>query len=245
MYEDILNSTMHRDYPLPRGSWVMMQHWEHLLFIHYRLPRYVFESYIPPGLELDTYDGDAWLSIIPFRVSKIRLRGLPQIPFLNSFLEVNVRTYVKRNGIKGVYFFSLDANQLLTVVGARAATLPYFHANMTMKKWGDSIYVDSERFGKKDVRLKMQYQPTGEQFHPEKGSLEHWLIERYFLWTYRGRSLFKGGIHHKRWAIRKAEVNMGKQLLTPFLPDNMAGEYSFAHYAASQIAFLWMIRKEG
>ncbi|WP_010530252.1 YqjF family protein [Lentibacillus jeotgali] len=172
MYQYILNSTAHRNSQLPCGPWVMMQQWEQLLFMHQRFPRRVLEHYLPPGLKLDTYDGDAWISVITFRVSHVRIRGFPPIPFLNRFLEVNVRTYVKRNGMKGVYFFSLDADKLPVVMGARMATLPYSYAAMSMNMRDGIISFRSERKGKKLGSLRAAYQPAGERFYPEGRALK-------------------------------------------------------------------------
>ncbi|TFJ94370.1 YqjF family protein [Lentibacillus salicampi] len=244
MYEDLLNSTAHRDRPLPPGPWVMMQQWEYLLFMHCRLSQQVVEQYLPPGLELDTYDGDAWVSVIPFKVRKLHLRGLPQMPFLNNFLEVNVRTYVKRHGMKGVYFFGLGTNQLGTVLGARLATLPYYYADTLMNIQDGVIHFRSERRGKYQGILNVDYQPDGEHYHPEKDSLESWLLDRFFLWTYKHGALYRGVIHHKQWEIQKAQAAMEQRLLTPFLPNGVSNGNAPAHYAASQTALIWRIQKE-
>ncbi|SFA84074.1 hypothetical protein SAMN04488072_102246 [Lentibacillus halodurans] len=243
MYQDILNSTAHRDCPLPQDPWIMMQQWDHLLFIHRPIQPHVLEEYLPQGLVLDTFNSKAWISIIPFKVSKIRLRKMPLFPFIGSFLQINVRTYVKRNGIKGVYFFSVDENQLLMILGSKVATLPSYYADMSMKRRNGYICVDSERRGKTAGILRARYEPTGEFFHPEKGSLEYWLIERYFLWTYRNGSLYRGVIHHKQWTVKKAAVNM-EQSLTTLWPNNFLNSGFLAHYALSQIALIWLIRRE-
>ncbi|GGJ99756.1 hypothetical protein GCM10007063_22680 [Lentibacillus kapialis] len=243
MFQNILNNTAHRDSLLPRGSWVMMQRWEHLLFLHQRMPQQVLRSYLPPGLELDTYDGDAWLSIIPFRVSKVRFRGLPSFPFVTSFLEVNVRTYVKRRGRRGVYFFSLDADNLPVVIGAGMATLPYYYANISMNMQDGAISFYSERKGKKSGVLRALYKPDGERFYPEKGGLESWLLERYFLWTYKFGKLYRCGLHHNKWAIQKAQTDIKQQRLTPW--DGSMEVDTLAHYTDSKTALIWMIRKEG
>lgn len=246
MFQDILNSTAHRNSPLPHGPWLMMQQWRQILFMHQRLPQRTVEPHLPPGLELDTYEGDAWISVIPFRVSKVRLRGLPPIPFLNSFLQVNVRTYVKRNGKRGVYFFSLDADKLPAVVGARMATLPYYYADISMKMRDGTVSFRSERKGGRQPGfLSGVYQPTGERFYPEKGSLENWLLKRYFLWTYKNGKLYRCGIHHKKWELQQAEAEMEKQVVAPFLYNGVIGADSPAHYAACQTTLIWMIRKEG
>ncbi|WP_099156898.1 YqjF family protein [Virgibacillus ndiopensis] len=243
MYKDILNSTSHREYPLPKDSWIMMQKWENVLFVHLPVPKQVIEAHLPSGLQLDTYGGDAWISIIPFKVSKIRPRKMPQIPGIRSTLEVNVRTYVKRNGISGVYFFSLDANKLYAVLGARMMTLPYYYATMSLKKIDEIFHYYSSRRGNEPIVFKASYQPIGESIYPEKNSLTYWLLERYFLFSYRNGSMYRGAIHHKQWEIQNAKVDLKKQSLTPFLPNNAFGANPLMHYAPSKVALIWMMKK--
>ncbi|WP_165769032.1 YqjF family protein [Virgibacillus profundi] len=243
MYKKILKSIEHREYPLPKGPWIMMQKWDHLLFMHWPVSPEIMEARLPPGLKLDTYDGDAWITIIPFKVSAMRLRKMPQLPYLGSFLELNVRTYVKHNGISGIYFFSLDASKLHVVIGARMATLPYFYARMEMKKEDSSFYFSSTRKGNESVAFKGSYQPIGAPFYPEKDSLNHWLMERYFLYTYRSGSLFRGDIHHRRWEIQEAKAKLETQAMTPFLPENVLDTKPILHYARSKRALFWMIKK--
>ncbi|RLL43581.1 DUF2071 domain-containing protein [Oceanobacillus piezotolerans] len=170
MLEKILNSTDHRDFPLPDGPWVMKQRWDHLLFMHLPISAAAIQPYIPKSLELDTYNRNAWITIIPFKVSNMRFRNLPPVPFLNSFLELNVRTYVKRDGKKGIYFFSLDANHLFAVLGARAATLPYYYAkiNRTMRK--NTICYSLERKGKSEAKFNVVYRPVSGSYCPKKAS---------------------------------------------------------------------------
>ncbi|MFD1361083.1 YqjF family protein [Lentibacillus salinarum] len=243
MYEEILNNTAHRDSPLPDAPWVMMQQWDHLLFRHYPIPCHVLTPYLPPGLQLDTFYGKAWLSIVSFKVSQIRLRKMPLVPFADSSLQINVRTYVMRGNRKGVYFFSLDMNRLLAVLGARVAALSTYFANMSMENRDGVIHFSSERRGKEAGRLKVAYQPSSDIFYAEHERLTNWLLERYFLWTYRNGSLLRGAIHHKRWEIQEADVQTEKQSLTSFLSSHDLGA-PLGHYAASQVALIWMLRKE-
>lgn len=243
MYQDILNSTSHREFPMPKGHWMMMQKWEHLLFLHWPVSPRIMKSIIPPGLELDCYGGEAWISILPFKVSKFHLRNFPSIPFYHSNLEINVRTYVKKDGISGVYFFSLDVNKLLIVLGARLATLPYFYSKMALKEKKDSFYFYCSRTGKEPAFFKGSYHPIDGSFTPKKGSLDHWLLERYFFWTNKGDSIYRGGIHHTKWEIQNAKVNIEKQSFTSFLQNDFPIEQALVHYSSSKIALNWMIQK--
>src|SRR5450631_1211350 len=128
----VLQSLSHRPWPLPTGPWVMAQSWHDLLFAHWPVEPESLKELVPPQLPLDIFDGRAWVGVIPFRMSGIRARGLPPLPGLSRFPELNVRTYVTLDGKPGVYFFSLDAANLPAVLTARKFySLPYFHARMS------------------------------------------------------------------------------------------------------------------
>jgi hypothetical protein len=109
----------------------MRQTWHDLLFMHWPVPIESLRPHIPPGLTIDTFDGQAWIAVVPFRMSDIAPRGLFPLPWLSAFPELNVRTYVIRDGKPGVWFFSLEAGNSLAVWLARTFfKLPYFHARM-------------------------------------------------------------------------------------------------------------------
>jgi len=243
MYKNILKQTEHRNYPLPEGKWIAMQDWEHLLFMHWRVYSAFIEPHLPKGLELDTFDGEPWISIIPFRVGKMRIRKMPPLPFMYPFVEVNVRTYVKRDGIPGVYFFSMDASKLLAVLGARFATLPYFHAKMKLKKKGKKFNFKSIRKDKEKETLKLSYQPSGKLFIPEEGTIDHWLMNRFALWSYKYDTLFRGDIHHKQWKVQHADLDIDKETITSFMPNNASISKPLAHYAKSKRVLIWPLKK--
>src|SRR6266704_6531932 len=119
----VMEPIAHRPWPLPVGPWVMAQRWHDLLFAHWPVPAGELQHLIPTPLTIDTFDGQAWLAVVPFRMSGVRLRGTPAVPWLSAFPELNVRTYVKCEGRPGVWFFSLDAGNPLAVAIARA----WFH----------------------------------------------------------------------------------------------------------------------
>ncbi|SEI14233.1 hypothetical protein SAMN05192559_1203 [Halobacillus karajensis] len=244
MYKDIIKSTQHREYSLPDGPWLMTQKWNHLLFMHFPVSKEVIKDHIPRDLELDTYEGTAWITIIPFKVSDMRLRKMPPVPYLNSYLELNVRTYVRRNGLPGIYFFSLDADKILAVLGARLATLPYYYSKMKMKEEKENTFhYTSMRKGEPEAIFKGSYGPISEAYFPEKGSLAYWLLERYYLWSYKKGALFRGGIHHKQWKIHDAEVAIENQNLSSFLPDHFFNKRPLLHYAFSRRVLFWPIKK--
>ena len=128
---------MHRPYPPPNASHVMHQTWHDLLFMHWRVPAESLRQHLPTALSLDTFDDSAWIGIVPFRMSDVRPRFLPALPWLSAFPELNVRTYVTLDGRPGVWFFSLDAGNPLAVWIARAwFKLPYFTADITSSTRG-------------------------------------------------------------------------------------------------------------
>ncbi len=239
------HDTAHRPWPLPRGPWVMAQRWQELLFAHWPLAPEAIRPLLPRALELDTYEGQAWLGIVPFRMSGVRPRLLPAAPWLSAFPELNVRTYVTLDGKAGVYFLSLDAGNPVAVALARGwFHLPYYNATMRCQRTGSSdgeiAYASSARHGGRPAVLRARYRPTGAVFAAEPGSLAHWLTERYCLYTTtRAGALLRGEIHHAQWPLQPAEWEVEA--------DTMAASHSIAlpdtppllHYAALQEVLVW------
>ncbi|MGH9532327.1 MAG: YqjF family protein, partial [Terriglobales bacterium] len=129
-----------------KKPWTIEFTWHDLLFLHWPVPAASLRGLVPESLELDLYDGSAWVGVIPFFMSGIRLRGLPLFPGTSAFAEVNVRTYVRFRGQPGVYFFSLDAASFFAVRTARLwYHLPYFHARMSVENQGDTVRYSSQR----------------------------------------------------------------------------------------------------
>jgi uncharacterized protein YqjF (DUF2071 family) len=207
----ILNYVIHRPWPLPRGPWVMTQTWSDLLFAHWPVEVAQLRPLVPSLLPIDLYEGSAWVSITPFRVSQIRARFLPPIPPFSSFHELNVRTYVKIENKPGVFFFSLDASSLAAVMGARALyRLPYYHARTFVENADDDIRYSSVRLSGAEADFEARYAPASEPRPSKKGTLEHWLTERYCLYTESGGALFRAEIHHLPWPLQdaKAEIHV-------------------------------------
>ena len=161
---------------------------------------------VPAQLTLDTFDGQCWVGVVPFHMSGIRARGLPPLPGLSRFPELNVRTYVTYGGKPGVYFFSLDAARLPAVWAARSFYhLPYFHAEMRSTEIGGNIQYSSRRY-KGPAEFHSRYRAKAEVRLRGKGSLEHWLTERYCLYTTHLGQVLRGEIHHQPWPLQDAEA---------------------------------------
>src|SRR6266478_1621579 len=164
----------------------MAQSWHDLLFAHWPVDSALLRPLFPRQLQIDTFEGQAWLGVVPFRMTGVRLRGTPVLPGLSAFPELNVRTYVTCGGKPGVWFFSLDAGNSLAVAIARAwFHLPYFRARMSCAKRDGWIHYQSERMhrGAPSGLLAVGYHPVGEIFSARHGTLEYFLTERYCLFV--------------------------------------------------------------
>src|SRR5262249_21963745 len=190
--EEILQIADHRPFSLPHRPWVMRQTWNDLLFAHWPLTPELLRPLVPQQLALDLFEGSAWVAVTPFHMSDVRTRALPAPPWLSAFPELNVRTYVVYRGTPGVFFFSLDAGRLLAVWGARYGYfLPYPHAHMRVKVSGDEIAYSSRRLCG-SVEFRGHYRPISPPRPREKGSVEHFLTERYCLFTVARKHVFRG-----------------------------------------------------
>lgn len=211
-----LRQIAHRPWPLPAGAWVMAQSWHDLLFAHWpidvALLREMLRPHIPAALAIDTFDGQAWIGVVPFRMSGVRLRATPAMPALSAFPELNVRTYVTHGDKPGVWFFSLDAANSIAVAIARAwFHLPYFAARMRSEDREGWIDYASERTHRNATSaiLRAKYRPTGDSFEPQRGTLEYFLTERYCLYAAGPRERFvRGEIHHAPWRLQPAEAEI-------------------------------------
>jgi hypothetical protein len=223
--------------------------WHDLLFLHWPVPADALRPLVPAGLDLDRFDGRAWLGVIPFRMSGVRLRGLPAIPGTARFPELNVRTYVTRAGKPGVWFFSLDAASRVAVYTARVwYGLPYFHARMGGSIAGDWITYHSARRhrGAPPAEFRARYRPAGEARPAPPGSLEHFLSERYCLYALdrRGR-LGRGEIDHRPWPLQPAEVEVAVNRMVEPLGLALPAVEPISHFARQLEVVAWSRRRVG
>jgi len=196
----------------------MAMTWRDLLFAHWPVAAESLRSLVPAALDVDLFDGAAWLGVVPFRMSGVRLRGTPALPGPGAFAELNVRTYVVRDGKPGVWFFSLDAASRVAVRAARAAFhLPYFDAEMTCRADGDEIAYRSRRThrGAPSAEFVARYGPTGDVFRAASGSLERWLTERYCLYAAKpDGTLLRGDVHHAPWPLQPARATIDVETMS-------------------------------
>ena len=207
-----------RTWPLPNVPAAMRMKWLDLLFIHYPVEPEELECHLPTGLQLDTFNGQAFLGIVPFRMEDVAPRRCPSLPGISAFPELNVRTYVIANGKPGVWFFSLDATSRLAVRVARwSFHLPYMDARISSRfndPWYEYDAVRTHR-GEPPARFHAQYRATSEQFRARPGSLEFWLTARYCLYAVnRQGELLRGDIDHVPWPLQNAEAKISDMDMT-------------------------------
>ncbi|MBL9189463.1 MAG: DUF2071 domain-containing protein [Opitutaceae bacterium] len=185
------------------------QRWNYLLFAHWRVDPSAVQATLPAGLSVDTHCGAAFVGIVPFAMECVRPVGLPPLPWLSWFLELNVRTYVRdANGRRGVWFYSLDCNQPLAVaIARRFFHLPYFHARMSTQFRGATIAYACRRRHVSSPLCRYVWTPGRSADPAAPGSLAHFLVERYLLFTTdpAGR-LLEGRVEHEPYRVHTPEV---------------------------------------
>src|SRR5467141_3307998 len=191
----------------PGGLPLMHQHWGKLLFLHWRIEEELLRPLIPATLEIDTFDGTAWIAVTPFTMWGIRASFLPPIPGASALHELNVRTYVHLDGVPGVWFFSLDATNSLAVWAARRFYhLPYFKAEMSLDQKGKTIEYSSKRMNS-PAELNATW-VIGESLpQSQPGTLQFFLTERYCLYTSHRGELYRARIFHPPWSLQTATLS--------------------------------------
>jgi uncharacterized protein YqjF (DUF2071 family) len=240
----VLEETSHRPWPLPDAQWVQAQTREDVLFAHWRVALDELARVLPPGVALDTHDGDAWLGLVPYRVTNLRLRGLPALP--RGFPMLEVRTYVTVDGRPGSWLASLDAaSALLAEAAKRVHRLPAYKAQMSAASdtlahgytcTKPTVRFESRRDG---LSFRAAYGPDGEEFTCAPGTLEHFLTERYCIYTADGGRLYRAELHHAPWRLQPAAAEIEEVTLAP-VPIH--GEPHLA-YAGAQDLLVWPLEE--
>ncbi|MBV8478237.1 MAG: DUF2071 domain-containing protein [Acidobacteria bacterium] len=239
----LLRSAGHRPWPLPKTPWIMLQTWHDLLFAHWPISPHLMRQHVPAELPLDIWDGQAWMGIVPFHMSNVRLRWMPPLPALSAFPELNVRTYVTLHGKAGVYFFSLDAASLPAVWGARRFYhLPYYAAEMHVDVVGECVTYSSRRKDSQAV-FAASYGSGGGAQVARQDSLEYWLSERYCLYTvHRGR-VYRGEIHHRPWALARAGARFEQNTMAAAASISLPPGTPLLHFAKRQDVLIWPLKR--
>jgi uncharacterized protein len=245
---EILQRTEHRPWSLPTAPWIMTQSWHDLLFAHWPVAVRALREHVPPGVDLDLFDGEAWLGVVPFRMTNVAPRGVPNIPFVSAFNELNVRTYVTHGGKPGVFFFSLDADSQLAVTTARTLFgLPYYAAEMKCEAEGEGVrYASRRTSGDAPAVFGGAYRPVGPVEEPRPGTLEYFLTERYCLYTVDDRHTARRlEIHHPRWPLQPAEAEIAANTMPQAAGLRPAAVAPLLHFSRRQDVVAWPLTPVG
>ncbi len=217
----------------------MGQTWDDLLFVHYRVPVATLRPHVPEALDVQEHSGSGWLGVTPFVVTGLRARGLFPLPFASSFRELNVRTYVTRDDKPGIWFFSLDASSQVAVEAARLLyRLPYFRADIDVRLRAEELVCDCSRDDGK--AFSATYGPNGDVFNAARGSLEHFLTERYCLYAEHNGALSRADIHHRPWPLQPARARID---LNTMPPVKVPQEDPLVHYSRRQDVVIWPLEE--
>jgi uncharacterized protein len=245
--KEVLSRTEHRPYPVPANSWALSMRWHDLLFMHWPVDEGMLRQLIPSALSLDTFDGSAWLGVVPFRMTGVRPRFVPEIPWLSGFPELNLRTYVTAEDRPGIWFFSLDAGNPAAVRLARATFhLPYFDAEMSCRIMGDEVRYRSVRThtGAPRAEFAARYRPVGEPFESRPGTLENFLTERYCLYAADGKgNIRRGDIHHGLWPLQPAEAEVEKLVMTEQIGVALPETEPILHFSGRLDVLAWLPKR--
>ena len=232
----LLSHTSHRPFALPRAPWLIQQSWLNLLFAHYPVPLNAVRERVPRQLELDTYDGHAWVSVVAFRIDPFKTRG---VPISLRFPELNLRTYVTVDGKPGVYFFSLDAASQTAVTGARSLfRLNYYYAAIHLAGHGRTEFT-ARRLERPRADFQATYRVAGDPLSISPGSLDHWLVERYCLYAVRGGPAFRVEIHHMPWVLQPASAELRPDELFTSAGLPAPATPPLLHYSVRQDVLTW------
>ena len=222
--------------------WVWRQSWPDVLFAHWPVPTKTLWPLVPEALQIQEFDGTAWIGVVPFHMRGIARRLLPPVPWLSSFPELNVRTYVEMEAKPGVWFFSLDATNPLAVSAARRFFhLPYYRTEMEFSPSDDRITYQSRRVTRgSSPRFEGNYGPTSSADQSVPGSVDHWLTERHRLYAEAldGR-IYRNEVHHVPWPLKRAQAEIEANSMTDPLGVVLEGPCATLHYGKRVDVILW------
>jgi uncharacterized protein YqjF (DUF2071 family) len=239
----LLENVSHRPYALPKRPWAMTQVWNKLLFAHWPVRPDQIQALVPASLTVDTFEGTAWVGVVPFAMNDVCFRYLSVLP--SNFCELNVRTYVSYKGRQGVFFFSLDASNPIAVEVARAAfRLSYFHSSMQITGTTDNVIYNSQRrdWRSKSVGFDATYHPIGPVQYSAKGSIEEFLTERYCFFTSdRGGRIMSCDVHHLRWPLQPVAAQIRLNTMLELLSLDLLKSEPLLYYSDRLETIEWLL----
>jgi uncharacterized protein len=237
---DIITHTSHRTWALPTGRWAYYQEWNRVLFLHWKVPADALQTMLPTHLTLDLHEGNAWISLVPFTMEKIRPNGIPAFSPISNFHEINIRTYVTAEGKSGVYFLNIEAQKYLSAYIARKASgLPYEKAEITRES-NTIKHAYTSINQKKAFQLKAVFETGNPITH--KIPLDIFLTERYCLYLDDNGQLYRYQIHHHPWDLQEVQI---KNLTTAYTIGNISLHTppDLAHYSEGVQVIAWKREK--
>ncbi|MGS2761235.1 YqjF family protein [Sinomicrobium sp. M5D2P9] len=230
--KEILQTTDHRPWKMPTEEWKYYQEWNDAVFLHWQVELAELRKFVPPELEIDLYDGKAWVSVVAFTMQKIRPKNLPPFPPVSDFHEINIRTYVKNNNKTGVYFLSIEGGTGISCRVARTLSeLPYRYSGMKREEcYYNSI---NDKLGD---RLEIHYNIGGEISH--KTGLDLWLTERYALFQDTRTAINEFEIHHIPWPVYTIELKK-REVHYPRFSNLLKGAPHLVHYSPGVQVIAW------
>ena len=230
----------HRPWPLPSGPWAWRQEWLDLAFLHFEADAQELRRLLPAGVELELFEGKAWIGIVPFSMRGVTKRGWPAPSMVSDFPEINVRTYVSDGKKSGVWFLSLDAASHLAVQFARRFFhLPYFYAQIQAAGRRDTYSYSAKRGAHGFVAEYEAFEAAPSR----PGTFAHWATERYCLYSadVAGRC-FRAEIQHVKWPLQRAQVS----IVTNTLADVRLGAMHPAVLFSSRLdVVVWPLERIG
>jgi uncharacterized protein YqjF (DUF2071 family) len=226
----------------------MRQSWRDLLFAHWPVPASRLRGFVPPSVEIQELDGTSWVGVVPFRMEGVTARPLPAFPGISAFAELNLRLYVTVDGKPGVWFVSLDAANRLAVWAARRFfQLPYYHAEMEVREEAGRFQYRSVRRGAGPrVAFRAAYGPVAEVSEARPGTLEHFLAERYCLYTRdRAGALWRADIHHAPWPLQLASAELAENTIGDAQGLALPGPPALLHFARRLDVVVWPLARVG
>ena len=220
-----------------RGPWIIEQTWKHVFFLHSRTEPEALQELVP--FELDLFEGAAVLSVVPFRMEGIRFRFTPVVPWLSSLWELNLRTYVKVGGRRGIYFFTLDTDSRL---GCWIANR-FFHLPYRLAEMGGLVTADRFKFGSRRAPLSFKLEADLLGTTKEKTALDLWATERYRLFTKDRHGVFEGKIMHEPWVLEEVAGVSFEDRFSMQLPVVLNGEPESVSYAREMLVRFQPFRK--
>jgi hypothetical protein len=249
----LLYEVDHRPWLPPDGQWLLSQSWNDVLLMHFAVEPALLRKLVPCGLTLELYDGRAWLTIAPFCASHVRPSGVPPMPGLSYFTQINLRTYVTTEDKPGIYYLSADTTNLSAVWFARMFfRMQYWHASIqvsgaTVKSRNPAdawIQFRASRLhgptaADGAAKLQVACAPKGEVQRARAGSLDEFLTERYCVYSWFGRRCYRIEIHHQPWPLQAAHVELRVNTMAEALGLKLPAQPDLCHYSRSLKMLTW------